>query len=101
MHDREGLEKLTRKYEHELRTYTLDRKAPDGPASDTALFDVHGHASSAYGGDNGALFLIRPDGYLGFIGSDKSIGAIDAYLERIHGREQTTPQDVTFRSSPA
>jgi hypothetical protein len=101
VHDREGLEKVTRKYERELRTYTVDRNAPDTSASDTALFDVHGHASSAYGGENGALFLIRPDGYVGFIGSDKSIGAIDAYLQRIHGREQTARRDVRFRSSPA
>jgi 2-polyprenyl-6-methoxyphenol hydroxylase-like FAD-dependent oxidoreductase len=101
VHDREGLEKVSRKYERELQTYTVDRNAPDRPASDTALFDVHGHASSAYGGENGALFLIRPDGYVGFIGSDKSMGAIDAYLERIHGREQTARPDVRFRSSPA
>ena len=100
-HDREGLEKVTSKYESQLRTYTLDRNAPDEPASDTALFDVHGHASNAYGGESGALFLIRPDGYVGFIGSDKSMGGIDAYLERIHGREQTARQDVRFRSSPA
>jgi 2-polyprenyl-6-methoxyphenol hydroxylase-like FAD-dependent oxidoreductase len=101
VHDREGLERVTRRYERELRTYTVDRNAPDRQASDTALFDVHGHASNAYGGENGALFLIRPDGYVGFIGSDKSIGAIDAYLERIQGREQTARRDVRFRSSPA
>jgi hypothetical protein len=101
VHDREGLEKVTRKYERELRTCTLDRNAPDRSGSDTAMFDVHGHASNAYGGENRALFLIRPDGYVGFIGSEKSIGAIDAYLERIHGCEQSARQDVRFRSSPA
>ena len=101
VHDQEGLEKVTRKYERELRTCTLDRNAPDRSGSVTAMFDVHGHASNAYGGENRALFLIRPDGYVGFIGSEKSIGAIDAYLERIHGREQSARQDVRFRSSPA
>jgi hypothetical protein len=97
VHEREGLKRVARKYERELRTYTVDRNAPDTSASDTSLFDVHGHASSAYSGKNGALFLIRPDGYVGFIGNDKSIGAIDAYLERICGREQI----ARFRSSPA
>src|SRR5271154_6368332 len=58
VHDSEGLERVTRKYERELRTYTVDRAAQCRPASDTALFDVHGHASNAYGGENGALFLI-------------------------------------------
>jgi 2-polyprenyl-6-methoxyphenol hydroxylase-like FAD-dependent oxidoreductase len=101
VHDREGLEQVIRKYSRELRTYTVDRIAPDSSASDTALFDVDGHASNAYGGENEALFLIRPDGYVGFIGSEKSIGAIDAYLERVHGREQTARQDVGFRSSRA
>jgi hypothetical protein len=39
----------------------------------------------SYGGADGALFLIRPDGYIGFIGDSQSIRPVECYLERIYG----------------
>jgi hypothetical protein len=31
------------------------------------------------------LFLIRPDGYIGFIGGSKSIDSVESYLEQLCG----------------
>ena len=83
-HDSPGLNQVTERYEQSLRAYKIDR-GPSGTATcNNRLIDDRGHVLHAYGGENGALFLIRPDGYIGFIGSGKSIGSVESYLERLH-----------------
>jgi 2-polyprenyl-6-methoxyphenol hydroxylase-like FAD-dependent oxidoreductase len=42
------------------------------------LLDEDGHAAHAYGAD--ALFLIRPDGYLGLVADPTGTGAVTEYL---------------------
>jgi 2-polyprenyl-6-methoxyphenol hydroxylase-like FAD-dependent oxidoreductase len=84
-HDFPGLNHVGKRYEQNLRAYTIDH-GPSGTATcNNRLIDDRGHVLHAYGGENGALFLIRPDGYIGFIGSRKSIGSVESYLERLHG----------------
>ncbi len=45
--------------------------------------DDKGHVRHTYGGEDGEFFVIRPDGYIGLIGSGKSIGAVEAYLDSL------------------
>jgi 2-polyprenyl-6-methoxyphenol hydroxylase-like FAD-dependent oxidoreductase len=58
-----------------------------GPG-DADLIDDQGHVRHSYGVENGALFIIRPDGYIGFIGSSKSIAAAFAYMEQYSSKSK-------------
>jgi 2-polyprenyl-6-methoxyphenol hydroxylase-like FAD-dependent oxidoreductase len=84
-HDVTGLNEVGKRYEQNLRVYTIDRSPSNTAAPDTQLIDHHGHARNGYGGEDGALFLIRPDGYVGAIGDSRSIGFVESYLEQIYG----------------
>ena len=84
-HDIVGLGRLSQKYPQTLRIYTIDTQQSGPTASITHLVDRHGHACNAYGGS--ALFLVRPDGYIGLIGASSAIGAADAYLETLDGQK--------------
>ncbi|HEX4019874.1 MAG TPA: FAD-dependent oxidoreductase [Acidobacteriaceae bacterium] len=84
-HDFAGLKKLSEKYGQQVCAYTVDSMVSAAHAGDRALTDDRGHARDAYGGENGALFLIRPDGYIGCIGSSQSMDAVENYLEQIYG----------------
>ena len=53
-------------------------------ARSNQLIDDQGHVLRAYGGENGVLFLIRPDGYIGFISGSKSIDSVESYLEPLY-----------------
>jgi 2-polyprenyl-6-methoxyphenol hydroxylase-like FAD-dependent oxidoreductase len=84
-HDFQGLNQVRERFKQNLQAYTIDR-GPSGSAScNNQLIDDQGHVLHAYGGENGALFLIRPDGYIGFIGGSKSIGSAESYLEQLYG----------------
>jgi 2-polyprenyl-6-methoxyphenol hydroxylase-like FAD-dependent oxidoreductase len=82
-HDLAGLSKVRERYQQNLRIYTIDDSPSEAVADNTHLADDQGHALRAYGGEGGALFLIRPDGYIGFIGGDRSIDFVEAYLKHI------------------
>jgi len=84
-HDVTGLNEVGKRYEQNLRVYTIDRSPSGAAVSDAQLIDQQGHARNAYGGEDGALFLIRPDGYIGAIGDSRSIGFVDSYLKQIYG----------------
>nr|WP_203962292.1 hypothetical protein [Actinocatenispora thailandica] len=53
-----------------------------GVAARDALIDVEGHAHAGYraAGDRTTLVLVRPDGYLGYLGYDPD--DLAAYLAR-------------------
>jgi hypothetical protein len=53
------------------------------------LTDDEGHVLRAYGGEAGALFLVRPDGYIGLIGGKNAIRAVERYLEEIFIRDNS------------
>ena len=48
--------------------------------------DSGGHVLEAYGGGNGELLLVRPDGYVGWIGPEREVGGLRDYLRALIGR---------------
>jgi len=65
----------------DVRTYVI-AQTPDEPAS---VVDEQGHARAAYGDD--ALFVIRPDNYVGLVLADADPAALMGYLRRITARQ--------------
>ena len=60
------------------------RIAQAEPAHGKHLFiDAFGHLAAAYGGGNGEYLLVRPDGYVGWIGVDEHKADLYAYLDRV------------------
>lgn len=52
----------------------------EGRNSEVPLFvDVNGHVAETYGGGNGECVLVRPDGYVGWIGLEKDLGELKNY----------------------
>jgi hypothetical protein len=50
------------------------------PATNPQTFvDAFGHLAAAYGGGNGEYVLVRPDGYVGWIGLQKNIADLKTY----------------------
>jgi hypothetical protein len=45
--------------------------------------DAFGHAAAAYGGGHGEYLLIRPDGYVGWMGLETDLPDLHRYLERV------------------
>ena len=64
-------------FSDDVRAYVITQ-APDDTAN---LVDAQGHAHAAYGDD--ALFLIRPDNYVGLVLSDTNPVPLMEYLRRI------------------
>jgi hypothetical protein len=60
-------------------------KSPGGSAEGvTNLFvDAYGHVAEAYGGSAGDMLLIRPDGYIGWMGGTGSLPKLREYLCRV------------------
>jgi len=83
-HDFQGLNRVSQRFKQQLQAYTIDRGPIGTAACNNQLIDDQGHVLHAYGGENGALFLIRPDGYIGFIGGSKSIDSVESYLEQLY-----------------
>jgi 2-polyprenyl-6-methoxyphenol hydroxylase-like FAD-dependent oxidoreductase len=65
----------------DVRAYVI-AQTPDEPAS---VVDEQGHARAAYGDD--ALFVIRPDNYVGLVLADADPAALMGYLRRITARQ--------------
>jgi hypothetical protein len=84
-HDFSGLDHVRERFKQHLQAYTIDRGPCGTAARSNQLIDDQGHVVHAYGGENGVLFLIRPDGYIGFIGGSKSIDSVESYLEQLCG----------------
>ena len=83
--DLQGLNRVGERFKQQLQVYTIDRGPSGTAARDNQLIDDQGHVLHAYGVENGVLFLIRPDGYIGFIGGSKAIGSVESYLEQLYG----------------
>jgi 2-polyprenyl-6-methoxyphenol hydroxylase-like FAD-dependent oxidoreductase len=57
------------------------------PSQESQRFvDAFGHFADAYGGAEGEYVLVRPDGYLGWIGSRNHSTDLIDYLARVSGR---------------
>jgi 2-polyprenyl-6-methoxyphenol hydroxylase-like FAD-dependent oxidoreductase len=65
----------------------VDIVAADSPAAtmNAALtfVDAFGHVGEAYGGGRGEHLLVRPDGYVGWMGLPDRLAELQAYLERV------------------
>lgn len=44
-----------------------------------SFVDVHGNAAETYGGGNGEYVLVRPDGYIGWVGLEKELDDLKHY----------------------
>jgi 2-polyprenyl-6-methoxyphenol hydroxylase-like FAD-dependent oxidoreductase len=57
---------------------------PHGTAAE-AFVDAFGHVAAAYGGGQGEYLLIRPDGYVGWMGLEGDLADLRSYLKRVSG----------------
>ena len=71
------------------RLRIVDVLGPDEVASSTSevdtFVDAYGNARVAYGAARGDLILIRPDGYIGWMGSQSDEHELQNYLDRFTG----------------
>ena len=59
------------------------RASADTRSTEQVYVDAFGHLAAAYGGGNREYLLIRPDGYVGWVGSAESLSHLDQYLGRV------------------
>ncbi|WP_263355396.1 FAD-dependent monooxygenase [Acidicapsa acidisoli] len=63
------------------------KRRPSGSTNGAQIYvDAYGHFDAAYGGGRGEYVLIRPDGYIGWIGLEESLRSLNEYLGRVLGR---------------
>jgi hypothetical protein len=60
----------------------VTRVATKTPA-ERAFVDAFGHVAGAYGEVNGEFLLVRPDGYVGWIGLRNNFADLHRYLRRV------------------
>jgi hypothetical protein len=53
----------------------------DGGAE--VYLDAFGHFADAYGGSGGEYMLVRPDGYVGWIGAEQNLDDLDRYVAEV------------------
>jgi 2-polyprenyl-6-methoxyphenol hydroxylase-like FAD-dependent oxidoreductase len=70
--------------------YVDVRASPDPQLAGQIYIDAFGHFAAAYGGGKGEYLLIRPDGYIGWVGSADSLSDLDQYLSRASAQKLTT-----------
>ena len=70
-----------------VRHYKILR-APGVPQREGELTGKGQHIWNGYGVDSDLLFLIRPDGYIGFIGTRDSTAQVGAYLRGCTARKK-------------
>jgi 2-polyprenyl-6-methoxyphenol hydroxylase-like FAD-dependent oxidoreductase len=71
----ENLERVVKLYRSNIRLHTIGRNG--------SLRDVHGEAAKRYRSDGAQLYLIRPDGYIGFRAQTLESHALQQYLTKI------------------
>jgi hypothetical protein len=60
------------------RVYVSTAQKADNGAE--VYVDAFGHFASAYGGGKGECMLVRPDGYVGWVGLEENLPDLDRYL---------------------
>ena len=67
-------------------------RSQDVPAiSQQLVVDAFGHVMEAYGGGRGEYVLVRPDGYIGWIGNQETLSELETYLDRVVCRLDAKP----------
>ena len=69
-------------YEPFAARYKILRDTPVVPARKDEFASPDEHSWKSYGLASDALFLIRPDGYIGFIGHPESVPQVNDYLRK-------------------
>lgn len=54
--------------------------APKADNGAEVYVDASGNFASAYGGGKGEYLLVRPDGYVGWVGLEENLADLDRYL---------------------
>ncbi len=67
-----------------LVTTAIDLVPPPGPGVEV-LRDPAGAVHRRYGAERGAIYLVRPDGYIGFRSLTANTAALEAHLTRVYG----------------
>ncbi len=62
-----------------VKSVDVVASAPQEPVGETFV-DAFGHVAAAYGGGRGEYVLVRPDGYVGWIGFESELGDLHRYL---------------------
>ena len=58
-------------------------RSPQSDSAGQVFMDAFGHVAAAYGGGEGEYVLIRPDGYIGWIGLEETLPDLDRYLAAV------------------
>jgi hypothetical protein len=74
-------EETSEEYEPYVRRYKILRQA-NGPLRENKFIARDEHIWNIYGVASGVLFLIRPDGYIGFIANTGSASQVKDYLRK-------------------
>ncbi len=74
-------EETLEEYEPSVRRYQVVREAK-GPLRENEFISADEHIWNIYGIASGALFLVRPDGYLGLIANTGSASQVKDYLRK-------------------
>jgi len=75
---------IARDYGAAVHAHAIVR--PGEPAENGAIVDTEGHARRAYDAQNGALVLVRPDGYIGLFTEGRSDRRVQEYLRGVVSR---------------
>ena len=54
--------------------------------AEQSFVDAFGHVSEAYGGGQGEYILVRPDGYVGWMGLQTDLADLHGYLDGCSAR---------------
>jgi hypothetical protein len=74
------LTQLTNKYKA-IKLFRIARHA--GSKDADCFIDADGHFGSAYGEQKNVIYLVRPDGYIGFIGDNTHAQALIMYIDQL------------------
>ena len=91
------LERMSERYNKYLRAYAICREPFEALGSERVWLEEEGHVFRAYGVKDRALVIIRPDGYIGWIGGGDDGLAGFAYLRDVTG--WTANQGLTLGAS--
>jgi 2-polyprenyl-6-methoxyphenol hydroxylase-like FAD-dependent oxidoreductase len=81
--DSQGFKTLGERYKQHLRTYAIGREPCQACDSFTVLFEDGRYVAEAYKAKDPVLVLIRPDGYIGWLGGASAIISTESYLKGI------------------
>lgn len=58
----------------------------DSMAAREMFVDAFGHVAAAYGGGQGEYVLVRPDGYVGWVGLQTDLADLHHYLDLVSAK---------------